>query len=83
MVRNVDKVLSREMVLDAVWRGGASLVSDRVVDRHIYNLRNALGPLKNHVESVYGGGYRFTTKPKLKTDYVCPKCKRPWKEIWK
>jgi DNA-binding response OmpR family regulator len=57
-VRNPDRVLSREKILNGVW-GVDTFVTDRVVDSHIRSIRKKLGSFKDHIESIYGEGYRF------------------------
>jgi DNA-binding response OmpR family regulator len=57
-VRNPDRVLSRERILNNVW-GVDTFVTDRVVDSHIRSIRKKLGAYKDHIESIYGEGYRF------------------------
>ena len=57
-VRNPDRVLSRERILNNVW-GVDTFVTDRVVDSHIRSIRKKLGPYKDQIESIYGEGYRF------------------------
>lgn len=57
-VRHPDRVLSREMILSNVW-GNDTFVTDRVVDSHIRSIRKRLGPYKDHIQSIYGEGYRF------------------------
>ena len=61
-VRNSDRVLSRETILNNVW-GADVYVTDRVVDSHIRSIRKKLGNYRDHIEAVYGAGYRFTLKP--------------------
>ncbi len=61
-VRNPDRVLSREKILNNVW-GMDTFVTDRVVDSHIRSIRKKLGPYKDHIESIYGEGYRFNPAP--------------------
>ncbi len=57
-IRNPDRVLSREKILNNVW-GVDTFVTDRVVDSHIRSIRKKLGTFKDHIESIYGEGYRF------------------------
>jgi two-component system alkaline phosphatase synthesis response regulator PhoP len=70
-VRNPDRVLSRERILNNVW-GVDTFVTDRVVDSHIRSIRKKLGPYKDHIESIYGEGYRFnpvpSTAPEMKKE---------------
>jgi DNA-binding response OmpR family regulator len=61
-VRNPDRVLSRERILNSVW-GVDTFVTDRVVDSHIRSIRKKLGSYKDHIESIYGEGYRFNPLP--------------------
>jgi DNA-binding response OmpR family regulator len=61
-VRNPDRVLSRERILNNVW-GVDTFVTDRVVDSHIRSIRKKLGTFKDHIESIYGEGYRFNPLP--------------------
>jgi len=61
-VRNPDRVLSRERILNNVW-GVDTFVTDRVVDSHIRSIRRKLGAFKDHIESIYGEGYRFNPSP--------------------
>jgi len=61
-VRNPDRVLSRERILNNVW-GVDTFVTDRVVDSHIRSIRKKLGGYKDHIESIYGEGYRFNPVP--------------------
>jgi DNA-binding response OmpR family regulator len=61
-VRNPDRVLSRERILNNVW-GVDTFVTDRVVDSHIRSIRKKLGSYKDHIESIYGEGYRFNPAP--------------------
>ena len=61
-VRNPDRVLSRERILNNVW-GVDTFVTDRVVDSHIRSIRKKMGPYKDHIESIYGEGYRFNPNP--------------------
>jgi two-component system phosphate regulon response regulator PhoB len=61
---HTERVFSRTQLLDQVW-GDHVFVEERTVDVHIRRLRKALEPskLENHIETVRGAGYRFTTQP--------------------
>jgi len=52
-----DQVFDRAHLLEAVW--GSTVVTERTVDTHVYNLRRKLGPYGRCIESVRGVGYRF------------------------
>jgi two-component system alkaline phosphatase synthesis response regulator PhoP len=61
LVRLRGRILTRERLLDEVWRP-ESCPSDRVIDNHIMNLRRKIEPAPNeprYVVSVRGLGYRF------------------------
>lgn len=60
-VRRRGRVLSREQLIDAAW-GPTTIVSERVVDTHILNLRKKIEPMPAkpcYICSVRGMGYRF------------------------
>jgi DNA-binding response OmpR family regulator len=60
-IQNRGRVLSRDQVLDAAWGQGIH-VTDRVVDRHIVNLRRKIEPRPEeprYLVCVRGLGYRF------------------------
>ncbi len=61
LLRNEDKVVTREELLREVWGEGVH-VSDRTIDTHIYSIRRLLGEYSKSVSSVHGKGYRFSQK---------------------
>jgi len=59
LIQNAGRVLSRDRILDLVW-GTNAVVTDRVIDTHIANLRNKLEPNgSTNISSIRGIGYRF------------------------
>ena len=61
LVRHRGRVLSREQLINAAW-GAETIITDRVVDTHILNLRKKVEPdpgRPRHILSVRGMGYRF------------------------
>jgi len=59
LIKNAGRVLSRDRILDLVW-GSNAVVTDRVIDTHIANLRKKLEPNgSRHISSIRGTGYRF------------------------
>lgn len=59
------RVLSREQLIDTAW-GPETIITDRVVDTHILNLRKKIEPKPSkprHILSVRGMGYRFEGDP--------------------
>ena len=60
-VRHRGRVLGREQLIDAAW-GPETIITDRVVDTHILNLRKKIEPLPakpRYIRGVRGMGYRF------------------------
>jgi len=60
-IRRRGRVLSREQLIDDAW-GPAIIVTERVVDTHILNLRKKIEPVPakpRYICSVRGMGYRF------------------------
>ncbi len=60
-IRRRGRILSREQLIDAAWEP-ATIVSERVVDTHILNLRKKIEPVPakpRYICSVRGMGYRF------------------------
>ncbi|WIG61194.1 MAG: Phosphate regulon transcriptional regulatory protein PhoB (SphR) [Ktedonobacterales bacterium] len=53
------RAFSREFLLERLWGYDYDGV-DRTVDTHIVRLRKKLGPLGEHIVTVWGVGYRFT-----------------------
>ena len=58
LARNKGRVITRETLLNVVW-GEDVRVVDRTVDVHISKIREKLGSLGDHIETVKGVGYRM------------------------
>jgi DNA-binding response OmpR family regulator len=58
LVENRNRVVSRERLLERVWRYDQA-VETRSVDVHIGRLRAKLGPAGSQIETLVGLGYRF------------------------
>ncbi|MBI3548146.1 MAG: response regulator transcription factor [Elusimicrobia bacterium] len=56
MLQNSNRVLTRGLILDSVWRGDGA-VNSRTVDKHVEALRKKLKPVKDRVSTVVGVGY--------------------------
>jgi DNA-binding response OmpR family regulator len=56
--KEVNKVHSRDEILNAVW-GESIHVYSRSVDTHVSKLRKKLGDKASYIESAHGAGYRF------------------------
>lgn len=57
-MENENRVLSREQILNRVWGVDAEIL-DRVVDKHIVKLRQALGDAGCYIRTVSKAGYSF------------------------
>ena len=53
---------TRDQLLGDVW-GYSSSVTTRTVDTHIKRLREKLGNIGNHIQTIRGVGYRFSRSP--------------------
>ena len=53
-----DQAISRQALLDAVWRGEHPF-DTRTLDTHIKQIRRALGPYSRFIVTLRGVGYRF------------------------
>ena len=60
--RNAGRVVSRSMLLEAVWEVTADIAT-RTVDMHVQRLRSKLGDEGEWIETVRGFGYRMRTDP--------------------
>jgi len=58
MASNPGRAFNREYLLENIW-GYEYDGFDRTVDTHILRLRKKLGPLGDHISTVWGVGYRF------------------------
>jgi two-component system alkaline phosphatase synthesis response regulator PhoP len=58
LARHRGRVISRDVLLNAVWGEGVFVV-DRTVDVHIRKIREKLGTYAEMIETVKGVGYRF------------------------
>ena len=58
LFRHRGRVISRDVLLNAVWGEGVFVV-DRTVDVHIRKIREKLGKFAEMIETVKGVGYRF------------------------
>lgn len=61
LIRNKNKVMTRELILDNVW--GYDYYGDlRTVDTHIKKLRNKLGEGSKYIKTIIRAGYMFEVK---------------------
>lgn len=62
LARNPGRTFTREFLLDHVW-GQDYEGLDRAVDTQMVRLRRKLGDFGQHIEAVWGVGYRFRVEP--------------------
>lgn len=58
LIENKGIALSRSKLLSDIW-GYDFFGDDRTIDTHVKNLRNALGPYRDFIETIRGVGYKF------------------------
>ncbi len=58
LLKNKDRVLPRQELLDAVWNYPED-VETRTLDKHVENVRRKLGDAGPGIQTVHGVGYRF------------------------
>ncbi len=61
LVKNKNIALSRDKLLQDIW-GYDFFGDDRTIDTHIKNLRNNLGPYRDHIVTLRGVGYKFESE---------------------
>ena len=64
LIRNRDSIISRDQILEAVWRHRYSNENDKTVSVHMTSIRTMLSAVTDEVfiETVRGFGYRFITE---------------------
>ena len=58
MIQNKNIALSRDRLLSDIW-GYDFFGDDRMIDTHVKNLRNSLGPYRKFIVTLRGVGYKF------------------------
>lgn len=53
------KVVSRDEIIQDVWKDDSTECNHRTIDVHIRALRKKIAPLTRHIISVYGVGYKY------------------------
>lgn len=61
LAKKQGSVLARSQLLTSIQDQGVAGVTDRIVDTHIYSLRNKLGECGHLIETIRGIGYRIKT----------------------
>ena len=55
LIKNSNRIVSKEEILEKVWGGGDSLMLSETVEVHISSIRKKVG--KKHIETIRGAGY--------------------------
>ncbi len=61
LCRQPDRVFNRDQLIEGIW-GYDKPVIDRTIDTHMRNLREKLGQAGDHIRTVRGVGYKFSTQ---------------------
>jgi Response regulators consisting of a CheY-like receiver domain and a winged-helix DNA-binding domain len=61
LVENIDKILSRDKIINIMWSYGTD-INDRTVDVHIKHLRDKLLDYGKYIKTIRGVGYKFSLK---------------------
>ena len=61
LAANPGRAFAREYLMERVW-GYESGGFDRTVDTHVLRLRKKLGPLGDRIETVWGVGYKWSSR---------------------
>ncbi|MBM7847619.1 winged helix-turn-helix domain-containing protein [Arthrobacter roseus] len=65
LVENGTRTVSREELLESLWKNAEEVPNVRTIDVHIRRLRAKLSRLANTVRTVRGQGYRFYEHPEV------------------
>lgn len=71
LVRNSDRVLPRDTVMDALWPGG-QIVSDEALTQLVFRTRAVLGPYGPLLKTLRGIGLRLEAEVSLIADIASP-----------
>lgn len=59
LANKAGSVVSRDDILNDVWRDDSKKTNDRTIDVHIRALRRKMPALTKHIISIYGIGYKY------------------------
>lgn len=64
LLSNEEQIVSRESLMEAVWREKSGNVNFETIDKHVGTLRRKLGAYGKNIRTVYGTGYSFKSRLK-------------------
>lgn len=59
LIQSAGQVVTREQIIQEVWKGTESAAQKRTIDVHIRALRKKIPALTRFIISVYGSGYKY------------------------
>lgn len=59
-----EEVVSRNFLMEEIWRTKAGDVNCETIDKHVETLRRKLGPYGRNIRTVYGAGYMYKARQK-------------------
>lgn len=64
LVCNEEQVVTRDFLMDEIWKEKSGQVNVETIDKHVETLRHKLGQYGKNVKTVYGSGYMYKVEPK-------------------
>ena len=61
LICHEDTIVSRNLILEYIWKEKAEKVNSETVDKHVESLRRKLGVYGKKIKTIYGSGYIFKT----------------------
>ncbi|HOW90557.1 MAG TPA: response regulator transcription factor [Elusimicrobiales bacterium] len=59
---NENQVVSRNLLMEEIWKEKSGKVNVETVDKHIETLRHKLGACGKHIRTIYGAGYSYKSE---------------------
>jgi len=59
LVCNEEQVVTRDFLMDEIWKDKSGQVNCETIDKHVETLRHKLGQYGKYVKTVYGAGYMY------------------------
>lgn len=64
LVCNEEQVVSRNFLMEEIWREKTGQVNCETIDKHVETLRHKLGAYGKFIKTVYGAGYMYKAESK-------------------
>jgi DNA-binding response OmpR family regulator len=59
---NESQVVSRNLLMEEIWKEKSGRVNVETIDKHIETLRNKLGVCGKYIKTIYGTGYTYKSE---------------------